>query len=1720
MPIPFTKPDGLIGRFAVVKPWPDVQAAEDENIARLQITARSLGLECIVVDPEGVRLDQPDMRITNRDVDFVINLHFETPKAYDVFSLVALWNPLRFFKDWGHRRYSKNLLTHDDFLSCSSKWADHHVCRMIAEDPSRLPPHFTMYHSLSEPIFEPAIGHGKVFYAGINWDKLGKKKGRHQDLLLLLDKAGIMRIHGPRIFNNVNVWDGYKCYVGPVPFDGVSMIKAISEAGIALVFSSDAHKESELMSNRLFESLAAGAVIICDDNPFAKKFFGDTLLYVDASDSIESVAKQISAHHAWIHKNPEAALKMALDAQAIFKEKFMLDRSLVALYTQLTDRKKQLAALSAPKDPAQAVQALLLLPEYTQEALNNLLESVESQSYKALQPTLLLDTADYARYAKQIAVRLAQSTRSISLKAVPFYERRADGSLRRRLPLGRALASVIEPLPADALFTVLTPNERWFSNHIVNLVHALQAKPESTFAFSTSILRHVHKGRAVYELMEEVNVETNNQIPPGFGRFLLRRSAVTAEHFEMMYFLDMRCLSPMLVRGKGACSPRATDLMRLNEPFVTGEVLEDLIEQLIVEDRYTEIEPPLNLRHIQATLVHPGLVTSLQNLVQTSYQTILMRLQASEGPDAAAPRTLRHLRQQLIYELFHQEATLAKCESAAAKLPRNVIAEAMAEVMNAEKCDTLLAYWVGLHLEAAQKPGEALRAFNRALQNAPDAYPVIYTARAAVKAATMAMKLGQKDLAGKVLKEIVLKLQPSNQAAHAMLDRLAGKTPSATTPAPKAPAPKAAAPALAAPAAPAKTCPVAAPLVSAIVSTYNSEKFLRGCLEDLEAQTIADKLEIIVVDSNSQQSERAIVEEFQKKYPNITYIRTQQRETVYGAWNRGIKAARGKYVTNANTDDRHKVDALEIMANTLEANADTTLVYADCFITQTENETFATTKATRQFKWMDFTATDLLMKGCFCGPQPMWRRSVHEEHGYFDANMVSAGDYEFWLRIAKNKKFLHIKETLGLYLESPTSIEHSNQERAAREVWDARERHGGKIVLGFCQAPLNGKPVAAKVPTAAPKPQAKAAPLVLPPTALIGHPAQARELFRQRKFQAAWEATTAAIAKRPFHPEAYLLLAEIAQGAGDGIDAKVCAEHARRIAPAFKDAKKFLNQRLRGESRPGWLVLPDTTGKRLSVCMIVKNEEKFLGKCLESIRGIATQIIVVDTGSTDRTVEIAKEHSAEVYSFEWCDDFSAARNAALEHATGDWVLVLDADEELSADAQDKLKAAMANDAVMAWRLPIVDVGREADGCSYVPRLFRNAPALFYLGRVHEQVFSSIEVRREEWGLENQIGEATLIHHGYTTEVTRDRNKVERNLKLLERAIEELPGEPHLLMNYGLELSRSGREADALARYSEAWGILSGKPASEIVPELRETLLTQYSARLTGAKRFDEVIRVLNSPQAKPVLSASLHFSLGLAHLETKQFSEAADQMRQCLAKRAARGLAPINKDILTAAPHHCLALSLAKAGDAAGAEQAFREGLAETGHGEALRQDYAQFLVEGNQPVQALEHLNEIVASNPGNLVAWQLGGKIALSRPEYLEFACDWTAEAVKQAGQDTLVAAQRAETLMLSNDTAGAVELWQQVWNTSAEPQALAALILCQMIESEVATAPSDEAQEMATSRAFIQWYQKLLAYRASETVMGVNAQISKLGSALPTASKILEAAMTEADEAAAAA
>ena len=253
-------------------------------------------------------------------------------------------------------------------------------------------------------------------------------------------------------------------------------------------------------------------------------------------------------------------------------------------------------------------------------------------------------------------------------------------------------------------------------------------------------------------------------------------------------------------------------------------------------------------------------------------------------------------------------------------------------------------------------------------------------------------------------------------------------------------------------------------LVSAIVSTYNSENFFRGCLEDLENQTIADKLEIIVVNSGSEQNEESIVKEFQKKYGNIVYIKTE-REGLYSAWNRAVKVASGQFLTNANTDDRHRKDAFEVMANTLLSNPDAALVYGDQIITDTPNPTFENHHAVEIAKRAEFSKERLLF-GCCVGSQPMWRKSLHDEFGGFDETLVCAADWDFWLKAAQKHNFKHIPETLGLYYRNENGIEHGRKIHSLYERYAVGKRYGNPYISVIQKYEARGNPLVSVVMTA------------------------------------------------------------------------------------------------------------------------------------------------------------------------------------------------------------------------------------------------------------------------------------------------------------------------------------------------------------------------------------------------------------------------------------------------------------------------------------------------------------------------------------------------------------------------------------------------------------------------------------------------------------------------------
>jgi len=233
------------------------------------------------------------------------------------------------------------------------------------------------------------------------------------------------------------------------------------------------------------------------------------------------------------------------------------------------------------------------------------------------------------------------------------------------------------------------------------------------------------------------------------------------------------------------------------------------------------------------------------------------------------------------------------------------------------------------------------------------------------------------------------------------------------------------------------------PLVSAIVSTYNSENFIRGKIEDLLNQTISDKVEIIVVNSGSLQNEDSIIREYLSKYSNIKYIKTEKRETIYQSWNRAIRISNGKFITNSNTDDRLRNDAYEKLTKYLMDFPDVAMVYADQYISDLDNQLFSEIKRLKPFNFPDYDIKYQLER-CIIGSQPMWRASLHfKDNLWFDEEFEVSGDHEFELKISHKYQIHHIKDKLGLFYKSKNrkNKEYEDSSRNLEEVRKIQQIH-------------------------------------------------------------------------------------------------------------------------------------------------------------------------------------------------------------------------------------------------------------------------------------------------------------------------------------------------------------------------------------------------------------------------------------------------------------------------------------------------------------------------------------------------------------------------------------------------------------------------------------------------------------------------------------------------------
>jgi len=301
--------------------------------------------------------------------------------------------------------------------------------------------------------------------------------------------------------------------------------------------------------------------------------------------------------------------------------------------------------------------------------------------------------------------------------------------------------------------------------------------------------------------------------------------------------------------------------------------------------------------------------------------------------------------------------------------------------------------------------------------------------------------------------------------------------------------------------------------------------------------------------------------------------------------------------------------------------------------------------------------------------------------------------------------------------------------------------------------------------------------------------------------------------------------------------------------------------------------------------MITKNEEAFLGQCLDSVKSIADEIIIVDTGSTDKTREIAKKFSAKIYDFKWVDDFSAARNFGIEHATKDWVLVLDADETISKEDLGRLIELISDENCAGCYFFIRTYVDDSNAAGWVPsegdtykeskkasgwfathliRLFRNNKAVRFKGIVHETIDASIHSL-------GKIKEAGFPIHHFGRLKAKEWHKKELYQKLGQLKISQ--------KNDFHSYSQLGIQEQELGNYEKAVELF--KKSIELNKDYSKSWLNLGACYLK-LNKLNEAESALKQAAALNPSDYSAHNNLGIVYSKLNKLEKAISEFQTAL----------------------------------------------------------------------------------------------------------------------------------------------------------------------------------------------------------------------------------------------
>jgi hypothetical protein len=388
-------------RIAIHNHYAGQEVAETEFSRKICQAASNLGWEAVEVG--GVA------PINQFHPDFVLALHFRTPKLTQYPTYGSMVTPPAYFVH--DDRFVKNILSYDGYFSSSD-----HITSWLRDilyqtgKKYLVSPFYTSCQSVS--YLPPHISQPRLLYVGTNWDG-----PRHQELFRQLDATPSLDVYGPR-----GVWSYlHQSYRGVLPFDGSSIFEALNQAGVGLCLHRAEHCAAGTPSTRIFEIAASGAIGICQEHPFIRRAFGDSVLYFDDAANSEQAASQIAEHMRWIKENPEQALRLSKKAYDVFTRDYTLEKLLsdVVPHHQRLVEQKGFAISPARRSPkGKTVQFIVRVGERSTRYIRRALDSLAAQTEGRV-GALLVRYAEVPgiselreQYADKLAVEIVDSPRT------------------------------------------------------------------------------------------------------------------------------------------------------------------------------------------------------------------------------------------------------------------------------------------------------------------------------------------------------------------------------------------------------------------------------------------------------------------------------------------------------------------------------------------------------------------------------------------------------------------------------------------------------------------------------------------------------------------------------------------------------------------------------------------------------------------------------------------------------------------------------------------------------------------------------------------------------------------------------------------------------------------------------------------------------------------------------------------------------------------------------------------------------------------------------------------------------------------------------------------------------------------------------------------------------------------------------------------------------------